>query len=508
MFKLAGLHGFSLRFFYAVLMVAALVGSSWASEKKPTIRIGSKTFAESYILAELAAQLLEHDGYRVERKHGLGGTLIMYQALLAAQIDIYPEYTGTLVQAILKQPGISAQRIDEALSKKSLKLISRFGFNNSYAIAIASDIATKNNITNISDLRHFPDLAMAFSLEFLNREDGWPALKQHYQLQQQPRGIVHALAYPAIDSGQLAATDAYTTDGEIHPQRLLLLNDDKQFFPKYYAGLLIRENLPAGVVQSLNRLSDQIDDNTMRGLNRRVSVGGEKPEQVAADFLQTTGLISDHQKTFSTPKDVIGGDIFNNTTVHLKLTAIALGLACLVAIPAALILSQYPTVARSVIYLTGLIQTIPSLALLALMIPLVGLGETPAIIALFLYSLLPILRNTLTGLFSVDPLLKQVATGMGLTVWQQLRKIEFPLAVPQIIAGVKTAAIISIGTATLAAFVGAGGLGEPIITGLALNDHQLIAQGAIPAAMLAIVTEFIFELLEKYYMPKHLSGRR
>ena len=195
------------------------------------------------------------------------------------------------------------------------------------------------------------------------------------------------------------------------------------------------------------------------------------------------------------------------TGVHLKLTFTALLLACLVAIPTALILARHDRVARGLLYVTGLIQTIPALALLALLIPLVGLGQTPAIIALFLYSLLPIVRNTLTGIFGVDPLLKEVATGMGLTPNQQLWKVELPLAAPTILAGIKTAAIISIGTATLAAFVGAGGLGEPIITGLTLNDHSLILQGAIPAALLAVIVELFFEGIERITVPAQLRSR-
>ena len=125
-------------------------------------------------------------------------------------------------------------------------------------------------------------------------------------------------------------------------------------------------------------------------------------------------------------------------------------------------------------------------------------------IHLFLYSLLPIVRNTLTGLFNVDPLVKEVATGMGLTERQRLWHIELPLAMPTLLAGVKTAAIVSIGTATLAAFVGAGGLGEPIITGLNLNDHRLILEGALPAAALAIAVELLFEWVERALIPAHL----
>ncbi|MEM6545667.1 MAG: ABC transporter permease, partial [Pseudomonadota bacterium] len=159
-------------------------------------------------------------------------------------------------------------------------------------------------------------------------------------------------------------------------------------------------------------------------------------------------------------------------------------------------------------YFAGLVQTIPALALLALMIPLFGLGERTAIAALFLYSLLPIVRNTIAGLGGVDPLLRDVAASLGMTPRQQLIKVELPLAMPTIMAGIKTAAVISIGTATLAAFVGAGGLGEPILTGISLNDNRLILQGAIPAALLALITEFAFSRLSRSMVPAHLRRRR
>jgi osmoprotectant transport system permease protein len=175
-----------------------------------------------------------------------------------------------------------------------------------------------------------------------------------------------------------------------------------------------------------------------------------------------------------------------------------------IAIPAGVLVYRLPAISRPILYLTGLLQTIPSIALLAFMIPVFGIGVVPAIVALFLYALLPILRNTATALFSVDPLLKKVSVGMGLTTWQRLRHIELPLAAPTIFAGIKTAAVINIGTATLAAFIGGGGLGEPIVTGLALNDTKLILEGAIPAALLAVLVEFGFERLEKILIPKHL----
>tara|TARA_R110002110_G_scaffold205066_7_gene417291 strand:+ start:449087 stop:450568 length:1482 start_codon:yes stop_codon:yes gene_type:complete len=482
----------------AAIVLAVVLAMPCAGQEP--VRIGSKAFAESHILAELAAQLLESRGVAVERKLGLGGTLIAFEALQAGEVDLYPEYSGTVAQAILRQPGLNATQLRQALAARQLQWAVQLGFSNSYAMAMSDDKATSLSIDRVSDLAKHPQLKFAFSLEFLKREDGWPALQAHYQLPQRPRGIEHALAYRAIANGQLDVTDAYTTDGEIEGYKLRLLADDRQFFPNYSAGFLARSNLSAAVVGQLQALSNLIDEATMRGLNRQLALPGMTPPEVASQFLLEKGLIQSAAAPAPDRLNRIAGYL----AVHLKLTVIALLLACLTAVPLALWVSRHPSIARGLLYVTGLIQTIPSLALLALLIPLVGLGQLPAIIALFLYSLLPIVRNTLTGIFSVDPLLKQVATGMGLTRNQQLLRIELPLAMPTLLAGIKTAAIISIGTATLAAFVGAGGLGEPIITGLTLNDHALILEGAIPAALLAVLVELLFDGLERVAVPAHL----
>ncbi len=158
----------------------------------------------------------------------------------------------------------------------------------------------------------------------------------------------------------------------------------------------------------------------------------------------------------------------------------------------------------TVLYITGLIQTIPSIALLALMIPLFGVGQLPAIVALFMYSLLPVVRNGITGLTTIDPVHRIVARALGLTRRERLTRVYLPLSAPHLLAGIRTAAVLSIGTATLAAFIGAGGLGDPIVTGLALNDTSLIMQGAVPAALLAVATEFGFGLLERTIVPEHM----
>jgi osmoprotectant transport system permease protein len=482
----------------AWLLIALSLFPTWGFGAADTATVGSKTFTESHVLAELVAQRLELAGYSVDRRLGLGGTLVLWGALQSGAVDIYPEYTGTLAQTILRRPDADRAELTDALAERDLEIVASLGFNNSYAIAVAGALARERGLETISDLRDHPDLVLGFSLEFLNRADGWPALRDAYNLPQQASGLEHALAYPAIAGGRLSATDAYTTDGELDDFDLVLLADDRGFFPRYDAILLARRGLPDSMKAVLRELEGSLDEAGIRALNAAAAQTGVSPRAVVADYL---GRAESGES--STLRSVL-----RNTGRHLKLTAIALLLACLFALPLAVYLSQYRRAASWVVYVTGLLQTVPSLALLAVLVPLLGLGQVPAVLALFLYSLLPIIRNTLAGIHSVDPLLKDVAEGMGMTTSQRLQQVEIPLALPMILAGVKTAAIISIGTATLAAFVGAGGLGEPIVTGLSLNDHLLILQGAIPAALLAIVTEILFEWLERTLLPSQLVSTK
>lgn len=490
-----------MRYLAYLISIFCLAGVG-SAQAEQAIVVGSKTFSESHVLAEIAAQYLESRGHVVERKVGLGGTLISYRALVEGDLDLYPEYTGTLTGAVFDNPALDAAGLKQALAGDGLEFYVPLGFNNSYAIAMPEALASARNIDRLSDLAKHPNLNVGLSHEFLNRGDGWPELQRRYALPQQPKGIEHALAYRALNAGQLDAADAYTTDGDLDLFGLRLLHDDLSVFPAYDAGYLIRQDLPASVRAHLQVLEGRIDESTMRALNRQVATDGQPPPTVAFEFLREQGLVSDGPRPSASQSRIA-----YNTGVHLKLTAIAVGLGCLVAIPLALLVSRSPRTASALQYLASLLQTIPALALLALLIPLLGLGQTTAIFALFLYSLLPIVRNTLAGLAGVDPLLKQVAQSLGLTPLQQVLRIELPLATPMIIAGIKTAAIISIGTATLAAFVGAGGLGEPIITGLTLNNHRLILEGAIPAACLAMATELLFGLAERRFVPTHLRVR-
>ena len=197
-------------------------------------------------------------------------------------------------------------------------------------------------------------------------------------------------------------------------------------------------------------------------------------------------------------------ELLSGVTEHIQISFIALIIALIIAIPLGIYLSYHKKLANIVIAINGVIQTIPSLAILALLIPLVGIGRKPAIIALILYALLPILHNTYTGITGVDPMYMVTSRALGMNKFQQLTKVQLPLAMPVIMTGVRTAAVLIIGTATLASLVGAGGLGKLILLGLDRNNNFLILLGAIPAALLAILFDFVFKQLEKLSIRKIL----
>ncbi|MAD08035.1 MAG: ABC transporter permease [Gammaproteobacteria bacterium] len=492
-----------LRNFCSAVLLAclALALSAQANQSNP-VRVASKNFAENYLLAEIVAQLLEGEGIAVERAFGLGGTLICYQALLNEEIDLYVEYTGTLSQAILQRPELTGRdELNSALTERGIRLLPQLGFNNTYAIAVRSQLAESLGLRNIGDLAKHPQLRLVFSHEFLERGDGWPGLSKRYALPQSVEGIEHALAYQAIADGAIDVTDAYSTDGELSRYPLRVLADDLAYFPAYMAAPLVRtdwlEQAPVAAAW-VRRLAATIDAETMQRLNAKVAVEGMSYVEVASAFLdaqrQPLGLSA---RVSEIPTTKLWPQLTSHVLRHLQLTGLALVAAILIGLAVSLAVFSNPRLANAVVYFCGLLQTVPSLALLALMIPIFGIGFTPAVVALFLYSLLPIVRNAVTALSTIDPTLVRVATALGLSRWQQLRHLRLPLSLPMIFAGIRTAAVISIGTATLAAFIGAGGLGEPIVVGLSLNDTDMILRGAIPAAMLAILAEFLFAAVQK-----------
>lgn len=186
---------------------------------------------------------------------------------------------------------------------------------------------------------------------------------------------------------------------------------------------------------------------------------------------------------------------------HVFLVLVAMFFGILIAVPLGIILTNFRKYAEPVIGVTAIAQTIPSLALLGFMLPLLGIGKTNAIVALTIYALLPILRNTYTGILEVDPFIIEAGKGMGMTRWQILRMVELPLALPVIMAGIRTSTVISIGVATLATFVGAGGLGDLIYRGITMQNNYLILLGAIPAALFAVATDLVLKQFSVWATP-------
>lgn len=470
------------------------------SDAVEPIRIGSKNFTESYILAEIMAQKIERDlQIPVERKFGLQGTLVCFEALKNGEIDLYPEYSGTMLKVLLKTDAVlDFKEMNKILRKRyQIEWIDPFGFDNSYALAMLRTKAVALGIENYSDLVRHRELTWGLSYEFLNREDGWPALSRFYGFQPEApvRGMEHTLVYEGVQAGNIDILDVYTTDAKIVAYHLAVLKDDRHFFPHYWGAPLIRQETlrsHPGLERVLKSLSGEISDEMMRQLNTEAEIGRKSFAHVSHDFLQT-----DKKEMFF--DDSFWKTLLHRTGRHLKLVFISVLAAVLVGIPIGMLMTRAAWFAGPALYVTGMMQTIPSIALLALMIPLFGIGQLPALVALFLYGLLPIVRNTYVGLQNISPVLLQAADGLGMRPFQRLCHIEMPLALPTILAGIKTSAVINVGTATLAAFIGAGGLGEAIVTGLALNNVGLILQGAIPAALLAIVVEYSLSLFERTF---------
>ena len=479
-----------------------VAAASAAAATGDAIVVGSKNFRESYILGEALTRLLRGDGFEARHAQGLGGTKVCYDALVAGAVDVYVEYTGTIAEGIKNIDNPTWARLTVALAADEVEMLPSFGFNNTYALAVSNAVASARGLAKISDLAGHPDLRFAVSHEFLDRGDGWPGLRTKYGLPQSPDGIEHSLAYRAIADGAIDGTDAYSTDGELLRYPLTVLDDDRGYFPTYMAVPLVRADLPAAARATLMRVAATLDDERMRAMNA-AAPDDAAVVRVAQEYVaRLGGAPGAAVAAEATPR--LWARLGANTTRHLVLVLSALVPATIAAVLLAVFIFRVAWLARGAVYVAGLLQTLPSIALLALLIPLFGIGATPAVIALFLYALLPILRNAVTALAGIDPTLRRVATAMGLKPVEELRLVFVPLAMPAILAGVRTAAVITIGTATLAAFIGAGGLGDPIVTGLSLNDTGLILEGAIPAALLAVATELVFEQVERTLVPEHL----
>ena len=477
----------------AVLMLAACASAAWAAGD--TLVIGSKRFTESYILGEVLTQTAATEGKAVHRQ-GLGNTAIVLAALQAGSIDVYPEYLGTIGLEILKNKEVgSLASMQAALAPMGLGVAVPLGFNNTYALAMRADAG----IDSLSALARQRDLKFGLSHEFIGRADGWPGLAQRYGLAQQPRGLDHGIAYEALAQKQVDVIDIYSTDAKIRQYGLRVLKDDLNYFPRYDAVLLYRLDAPARFPKAwaaIARLEGRISADQMIAMNAAVELEGRSFASVAHDWLAPAARRTAVKGGLAAK--LFDASLWTLTRQHILLVVVAVGLACLVGVPLGIVAAFAPRLRQGVLALAGVLQTVPSLALLAMLIPLLGMiGTVPALVALFVYALLPIVRNTCTGLLGVPRGLPLAAQALGMGKRDTLLHVQLPLALPVILAGVKTAAVMSVGTATIAAFIGAGGYGERITIGLALNDNDMLLAGAIPAAVLALLTQAVFEVIER-----------
>ena len=480
-----------------------------AAPARPVV-VASKPFGESYLLAEVFAQLLEARGLRVERRPGLGATEIAFQALRTGAIDVYPEYTGTGLLAILgERPAADPRAVYATVAREfrrryGARWLPPLGFENTYAVSVRRETAERLGMRSLSDLAaHGPELRAGLTPDFIGRADGLPGLGRAYGLRfREVRALLPAVKYQALAEGAVDVIDGYSTDGLIARYDLVVLEDDRRFFPPYeaaaLAGASLAEREPRALAV-LAELSGRLEVAAMRGYNRRLEVDGAPVAAVAAEVLRDLGLTEGEGAPHPPPERGSGslagylweqrGTLLRLAARHLVLVTVSLAAGILVAVPLGLVLEGAPGRAESVIRAVGVLQTVPGIALLAFMIPLLGIGVVPALVALFLYSLYPILRNTYTGVRDAAPDAVAAARALGMTPGQVLRHVRLPLAAPVIMAGIRTAAVISVGTATLAAFIGAGGLGDPIAAGLALSDTRMVLSGALPAALLALLVD-------------------
>jgi osmoprotectant transport system permease protein len=488
---------------HQVLLAAlALCGTAWPSAFANPITVGSKRFTESYVLAEIARQVLTRAGFAVEHRQGMGGTIIVWKALEGGGIDLYADYTGTIAQEILgRQSGATLDEMRVALASRGIGVTDPLGFDNTYALVVRRDVADRFGLRRVGDLARVPWLRLALSHEFLERSDGWKPLADRYRLAMADvRGIEHALGYTALASGETDVTDGYSTDARLAAGDFVVLEDDRHFFPRYEAVFLYRKSLDARAVKALAALAGSISETLMVRMNAEAERTGDYAA-AASLFFHARGDRDAGGGRASLPVRVVGW-----TARHIELAGVSLLLAVLLGIPLGILASAPGLAGRLILATTGIIYTIPSLALLALLVPVpfFGISTRTVVVALLLYSLLPIVRNTASGLQDIPPSIRESAMALGLPPSAQLRRVYLPMASRAILSGVKTSAVINVATATLAALIGAGGLGEPIFIGLSLNDHAMILEGAVPVAVLALVVEAVFVWLDRWLIPRGL----
>lgn len=491
---------------FLFLAASILAATSWGRGSE--LVVGSKQFTESVILGEIVQQYVASQGDPVRHQKGLGGSRVLWNALLNGDIDFYPEYTGTLSLELLAKEGITDEAgLRRSLSEKGLAVLPSLGFENTYAIGVTEKAANQHRLHSLSDLSRATGLRFGLSNEFVERSDGWKGLRQLYGIAPaELRTMDHEIGYRAIDAGEIDAIDLYSTDAEIAYYKLRVLEDDRDYFPPYRAVLLYRTDLQSRnprAIQSLKALVGKISQREMIEMNARSKIDHLPEGEIATRFLASAFHVRGQS-------DNSERDLRHFLMEHIVLVLKSMFFAILVAVPLGILAWWNRAAGQIILTVVGLVQTIPALALLVLLIQplralgLSSIGEVPAIVALFLYSLLPIVRNTHSGLKSIPPSIRESANALGLSTAARIWRIYLPIASPMILAGIKTSAVINVGFATLGALIGAGGLGQPILTGIRLDDPKLISEAAGLSAALALAVQLTFEIVERSLVPRGL----
>jgi osmoprotectant transport system permease protein len=477
-------------------ILAVVVLCAFATARAEPLVVGSKVFTESVILGEIVVQLLKDSGVDSAHRRELGGTRVLWSALERGDIDCYPEYAGTLRAEVFRSELGGEGDLETALTRAGMRTAAALGFNNTYVLGMKRARARELGIRTLSQLATHPEVRLGFSNEFMQRADGWPGLRERYQFSQQDvRGLAHDLAYRGVAAGAIDVTDLYSTDAEIAQYDLVALEDDAAFFPDYDALIVCRADIGERAAAIIQRLAGSIDEAAMVRMNARAKIERVAEASVAADFLESRFGLSARVESGNRTERV-----WRRTQEHLAMVALSLAAAIMIALPLGVVAFLRPVVGRVVLAVVDVLQTLPALALLVFLIPWLGIGYAPAIVALLIYSVLPILRNTHAGLADIPRDLQESALALGLTRFDQLVHIELPLAARSIIAGIRTAAVINVGTATLGALIGAGGYGQPILAGIRLDDLGLILEGALPAAALALLAQAAFGMVERRWV--------
>lgn len=512
-------------FFYFCLFSAVFSASLLAPaySKQDKIRIGSRDFPESVLVAEILSTSIEKfTDYKVDRKFHLGGVKVCLAAMQSNNLDIYPDYTGSLIHNVLGEHDRNqylVNYIKMALNEKyDFSITESLGFENSFVLAVRKSFAKKYNLETLSDLASLlssnkelaQNIRVAFKHSFLKRPDGYKMLQDIYAFDfQKLMALEYNIAYQNLKENRIDVIDAFSTDSRLKDPELTALKDDRNALIPYSSVYVYRNKLKQNFpeIMKIQKLLDEsLTNEKMLELNSRIEAG-EPYKQVAESFiaelehepgfldLSDDASLSFWQKRLKQDLPLLAKAFLQ----HLRLAAVASLLASFIGIFIGIFISYRKKLAKLVLGFISVTQTIPSLALLALLIPFVGLGFYPAVIALFIYALLPVIQNTYTGITTIPYKYIELANAIALKESQILFRVKLPMALSFILAGVRTSIVICIGTATLATFVGAGGLGDLIKAGIDLNSNYMIALGAVPAALLALSVSITLTKFERRF---------